>query len=114
MKHLSKEQYIQLKRKEACQIIGEMLNGSICYLSGSIMLSSLMFEIDVPEDDTDFLVFVAIASETDNLPNGEVRKNWSKTALYRLEPEIQKATKWAKDISVNNCESIIARFCKKT
>jgi hypothetical protein len=64
----------------------------------------------VPKDDKDFLVFSSIASEIDHLPLGVSRQHWSQEALNRYESEIQESIEWAKEFSLSECKSIVARF----
>ena len=107
---MSHEAYIEKQRKRAVEVASGMLDGSINYLEGSIELSSLRFEVGLPEDDKDFLAFTGVASEIDHLPVGAPRQYWSKEALDRHEPEIQQSIKWAKEVSLSECKSIVARF----
>ena len=107
---MSHEEYVRKKKKRVAELASGMLDGSIHYLEGAIELSSLRFEVEVPEDDTDFIAFVAAASEIDNLPIGTSRQYWSKDALDRHEPEIQAAIKWARDFSLPQCKSLLERF----
>ena len=72
-----------------------MLDGQLSFLIASRRLAALRHEIDAAADDADFLVFVAIDSETDALPLGVVRAHWDQGALTRLEPEIEEAERWA-------------------
>ena len=107
---MSREEYIQNKRQRAARIASSMIDGSMNYLEGAIELASLRFEVDLAEDDKDFLAFTVVASEIDHLPIGEFRKNWSQEALDRHEPAIEQSTKWAKDVSLLECKSILERF----
>ncbi len=107
---MSHEEYLELKRKRAAEVAAGMLDGSVHYLEGAIELSSLRFEVGLPEDDKDFLAFTGVSSETDHLPIGSVRQHWSQDALNRHEPEIQKSIKWAKEVSLSECKSIVERF----
>ena len=107
---MSHEEYLAMNRKRAVEIARGMINGSVNYLEGAIELSSLRFEVGLPEGDQDFLAFTGVSSETDHLPIGAPRQYWSQEALDRLEPEIQKSIKWAKEVSLSECKSIIARF----
>lgn len=107
---MSHEEYVEKQRKRAVAVAMGMLDGSIHYLEGAIELSFLRFEVDLPEDDNDFLTFAAIASEIDHLPIGKQRQYWSQEALERHEAEIQKFNNWAKDISLSECKSIVARL----
>ncbi|MDK1312795.1 DUF2489 domain-containing protein [Pseudoalteromonas ardens] len=104
------KEYIEKQRKRAANVAIGMLDGSIHYLEGAIELSSLRFEVGLPEDDKDFLAFTGVASEVDHLPIGAPRQYWSQEALYRHEPEIQQSIRWAKKISLSECKSIVARF----
>jgi hypothetical protein len=87
-----------------------MLDGSIPFLEGAITLASLRQEAAVEENDEDFSAFVAIASETDDLPIGPSRKHWSAEALEKHLPLIEKATQWAKEIGTTSCQSLVSRF----
>lgn len=107
---MSREEYVQKQRKRAIEIARGMIDGSIQYLEGAIELSALRFEVGLPEDDKDFLAFTGVSSETDHLPIGSVRQYWSQEALERHEPEIQQSIKWAKEVSLSECKSIVARF----
>ncbi|WP_444939989.1 DUF2489 domain-containing protein [Microbulbifer sp. ZKSA004] len=107
---MSRHEYIARQRQRAVEVAVGMLDGSIHYLEGAIELSSLRFEVGLAENDSDFVVFTGILSETDHLPIGSVRQYWSEEALDRHEPEIQKYVKWAKEVSLSECKSIIARF----
>jgi len=107
---MSHEEYIEKQRKHAVEVASGMLDGSIHYLEGAIELSTLRFEVGLPENDKDFLAFTGVASAIDHLPIGAPRQYWSQEALDRHEPEIQQSIKWAKDVSLSECKSIVARF----
>jgi hypothetical protein len=107
---MSHEEYIELNRRKVGTIAKGMLDGSVNYLEGAIDLASLRFEVDIPEDDKDFIAFTGVSSEIDHLPIGNVRKNWSKAALESHEPEIERAVIWAKEVSLTECKSLSERF----
>ncbi|WP_311736372.1 hypothetical protein, partial [Microbulbifer hydrolyticus] len=107
---MSHEEYIEKQRKRAAEVASGMLDGSIHYLEGAIELSSLRFEVGLPDDDRDFLAFAGVSSEIDHLPIGAPRQYWSKDALERHELEIQQTIKWAMEVSLSECKSIVARF----
>ena len=56
-------------------------------------LSALRHDVSRKDFDDDFMLFVAIASETDHLPVGEVRKQYSPDALQKADTEIEEAEK---------------------
>ncbi|RDH45847.1 DUF2489 domain-containing protein [Zooshikella ganghwensis] len=107
---MSHEESIEIKRKRAVEVASGMLDGSIHYLEGAIELASLRFDVGLPEDDKDFLAFTGVSSEVDHLPIGAPRQYWSQEALERHEPEIQQSIKWAREVSLSECKSIVARF----
>jgi hypothetical protein len=87
-----------------------MLDGQLSFLIGSRRLAALRHETDAAADDADFLVFVAIDSETDGLPLDAVPDHWDQDVLARLEPEIGEAEHWAATAGADACRSLIARF----
>jgi hypothetical protein len=60
--------------------------------------------------DEDFLVFVAIDSETDHLPVDFERHNWSTESLQQKDQEVIKAEQWAKEFAFPACKKLIERF----
>lgn len=107
---MTHEEYIQKHRQRVGEIAKGMLAGTIDYLDGARKISTLRHAVEAPQDDPDFSAFVAVDSETDNLPIGEPRQYWAKESLERLEPEVQKAIKWAKNVSWEQCKSLAKRY----
>ena len=107
---MTHEEFVHKQKVRAGEVAQGMLDGDIQYLEGALELCSLRHKIEVAEEDEDFIVFVAISSETDHLPIGQVRKYWSKAALERHQAEIQKSIDWAKKISLTQCKSLVKRF----
>ena len=104
------KEYVEKKRREVGQLTKAMLDGTVHYLEGAIKLASLYHELNVPEGDQDFSIFIGISSEIDHLPIGSVREHWSDDALKQREQEIQESIKWAKEISLQQCKSLNQRF----
>jgi hypothetical protein len=97
------------ERKKLVDIVRRMLNGEVSFLDGALMIpASSTLEID--EFDVDFIPFIAINSESDRLPLGEVRRHWQPEALAKLQPEIDSTEKWAREIASQHCQRIIERF----
>ncbi len=108
---MTHDEYIKSVRNNIGTIAIKMHEESIEYLEGSIELFYLFHEAELKQDDPDFLVFIAISSETDHLPLTEkVRSNWSQEALIKLEPEIRNTREWARNVSQKQLKSIIERF----
>ena len=107
---MTHEEYIEKNRKRAAEIAKGMLDDSNNYLEGSIELASLRYQVGVHDDDSDFLAFSLVSTETDHLPIGKSRQYWSKKSLERHEPDIKYSTQWAKEVSLSECKSILERF----
>ena len=110
IERMSHAEYVAAVRKDAAATAAGIVEGTVNVVEGARTLAALRHEAEVDEGDEDFLVFVAIASETDALPFGEVRKHWSVEALARLEPELRSAVAWAMPIAAPACHSIMRRF----
>jgi hypothetical protein len=111
--YASHDGYVESARRQAVETAQAMLSGQLCFLAGSRRLSALRHEVDVADNDADFLTFVSIDSDTDELPLGQVRQHWSEHALAKLEPEIQNAEAWAAKVGREACESLVARFAEQ-
>ncbi len=72
--------------------------------------NALRFAVNTAEDEPDFICFVAIDSETDSLPVGSEREQWSSDALSRREKEIADASRWASTYGRQAFENVVARF----
>jgi hypothetical protein len=107
---ISHEEYVQSVRDQVVQIATAMQNGEISYLVGARKLDALRHAASVKDDDADFMVFVAIASETDDFPLGTARQHWAEDALDRLQPEIDAAEIWAKEQADPICAKLVQRF----
>ncbi|WP_341648831.1 hypothetical protein [Thauera humireducens] len=107
---VTNDKYVASVRKRIGELVQAMSIGEVCFLEGARLLSSLHHEAAVADDDPDFQVFVAIASETDHLPIGKSRIHWSPEALAKHQPELDSATKWAREVSANACSSLLERF----
>ena len=61
-------------------------------------------------EDADIATFVAIDSETDSLPIGEVRKLWADHALVRLDAEIEEAEALYRQSALESATRLAERF----
>ncbi|MTW09204.1 DUF2489 domain-containing protein [Pseudoduganella eburnea] len=106
---MSREQYEESARLKVAETAQAMISGQMSFLLGARRLDALRHEVSA-SDDADFMVFVAIASDTDDYPVGPVCELWDKAALERLQPEIDAAERWAKEQSTATCKKLIQRF----
>src|SRR5260221_14460885 len=103
-------EYVSGVRSQIVEIAHRLLNEKLSFLEGARQICSLRKDAEVPERDGDFDAFTVIESETDALPIGSVRQHWSEMALKDLEPEIEKAERWAREIGTGACHALIHRF----
>jgi hypothetical protein len=110
IERMTHAEYVAAVRKEAASTAAGIVEGTVNVVEGARTLTALRHDAEVDAADEDFAVFAAIASDTDALPFGEVRKHWSAEALARLEPELRAAVAWAMPIATPACHSIMRRF----
>jgi len=107
---MNHEQYVHSIRQQIVETAKAMLAGELSYLLGSRRLAALRYEAAVKDNDPDFMIFVAIDSDTDDLPQGSVREYWDKHALEKLQSEIEAAEVWAKEHAETECTKLVVRF----
>lgn len=100
-------------RHKIVETAAQMLACSLSFIEGARQITRLRSGAEI-HDDPDILPFVAIESETDELPSNSERKLWSAAALEKLRPAIDKAEAWARQVGSPHCERLIARFQKIT
>ena len=70
-------------------IAQRILSGESGIVAGARQLARLRFDVGA-EHDSDFIFFVAVDSESDDLPLGEVRSHWNADVLKEKDAELQK------------------------
>jgi hypothetical protein len=107
---MSRDISIEDARRQVVETVRAMLEGRLSFIEGTRRIGRLRFYVDLPEFDPDLTCFVAIDSETDALPFGDVRQHWQPAALAKLQPEIERSEQWARETGWAACELLIARF----
>ena len=97
-------------RSRIGKIARGMLDGSVHYLLGSLELASLRHQVGAYENDPDFMPFVAVLSRIDHLDIDASRGQDLQAISHVDDLEIQKAVAWAKEFSLDQCQSLAARF----
>jgi hypothetical protein len=87
-----------------------MVRGELGVIEGARLVCRLQSRISSRDHDPDFLPFVAIDSETDHLPVGDVRQYWAADALARVDHEIQAAEAFHRDQAIEACERLLVRL----
>ncbi|MBW8469595.1 MAG: hypothetical protein K0M67_15125 [Thiobacillus sp.] len=89
----------------------EMMAGTLPFNEGAVQILRLRGKVGgVSEQDEDFLVFSAIASETDHLPLRAQFHLWNQESLTKLEPEFEQVQLWASQFAGEACTNLLRRF----
>lgn len=110
MEKMSHSEYIATVRAEAGNLAADVLGGRAELLDACHRLSALLAAAELEAGDEDVKTFMIISSEIDGLPVGAVRAHWDPSALARLQPEIESASKWARKIAEPALFSVVRRF----
>lgn len=96
---------------DALIVAREVLAGERSVIEGSIVLARYAHDM-VPDWalDPDFRIFGALASETDDLPFGEVRSRWSSDGLAKADEKIERITEAYRTKVLEACANLIVRF----
>jgi hypothetical protein len=84
----------------------QLLAGQLNVIAAARQLSALRHDFD-PELDTPLRVFVGIASETDDLPVGELRQYWASDALERNDREIAEVERLYHDSAIEAATKLV-------
>ena len=97
-------------RHAMVDVAQDMLAGRLSYIEGARKIVTAKWAARLDQWDADLLPFIAIQSETDALPLGEMRAHWQGEALEALQPEIDRIEAWARSLGEPYCHKLIARF----
>jgi hypothetical protein len=88
-----------------------MLAGELGVIEGCRLLADLAHAL-VPDwtVDPDFVVFGALASDTDRLPTGTARQYWDPAALAREDRDIERIEASARSDVLAACRNVVSRF----
>jgi hypothetical protein len=93
----------------AVALANRIIAGEIGVIEASRTFSLLQFEFDAPLREV-FQPFVAIDSETDDLPVGPVRREWSSAALEIRDVQIANYEKDNLPLALAACKKLIDRL----
>ena len=99
-------QFISRKIVAAAQSI---LSGEIGIIAGARRLSGLGDKVG-SDRDPDFTFFVALDSESDHLPIGEVRQRWNPEALRAKDAEVAKFEAFYREKAFEICRRLIQKY----
>jgi len=98
--------------EEKRRLVEEILTRANAFLTGKAgpietARSFLGFRGNDQTLDEILLTFVAVDSETDNLPLGDVRKHWNPEALKGEDIKIAKAELWCREMVADACRDLV-------
>jgi hypothetical protein len=73
-----------------------MLGGECSYVEGTPLIYDSLDAAHLDRREQPFIVFVGIASETDEVPVGEVRERWHPAAKIKFEQVWADAERYAR------------------
>lgn len=112
MKTITNEVEYYQACSEAVFLAKAILSGNCDFLSSVNRLSALPVGLRIHENDTDFLIFTAICSETDHLPLEKARPYYSANLIEQHERELEEIKARYKNDVEKSCTAIIERFSK--
>ncbi len=86
-----------------------MLCGDIGIVDGCRQLVRLYCRLDEGVDEL-FALIVAVESETEDLPLGEARSQWSEEALSRKDAEVNAYIGQVREVVLEACEALVQRY----
>jgi hypothetical protein len=104
-------QYKESQRLAAGETAKAFIEGRIGLIEGCRKLNGLAFDL-VPHwaEDQDFVVFGAVASQTDELPVGSARQYWDALALKREDARIADAESQCREQGLTACRRLLERL----
>ena len=87
----------------------DLLEGRLGVIETARVMVPLAYWTKV-QNEPEFLLFRAIASETDDLPVGNVRVHWAADALEREDVRIEAAEKLWRKQALSAAEKLVKRY----
>jgi len=97
-----------LAREKLRGALKGMLDGSVSFIEGSRIVSDFLTAAGFDRYEEPFVRFVAIASETDGVPIGDIRKLWHPEAVIKHTEEWARAESWAMEYGEAACSEALA------
>jgi len=102
---------VAANRQKVAQIAEEVLDGRVGIIAGARRISTLCGgHVGLDEFDPDFRTFIAIDSETDDLPIGQTRQHWSQDPLAKKDEEIGRCEAHYRELAREAASHLVTRF----
>lgn len=106
---INKPQQDESRRAIKC-ICQKMIGGEVSFVEGTRQVLDHAQNARLEQDDPDLIVFVGVASETDDVPGKEQLKIWNKNAVAKKAAKWEELECWARDYGSTACRNFISRF----
>ena len=93
-------------RVQILRIAKQLAAGEISVIAASRQLSHFRHDVELPLAHI-LLTFAAIDSETDALPVGDARREWSAEALERKDREITEAEDFYRNTAIDAANELV-------
>ena len=103
------EEHGKTASEKVVALARSVLSGDTGIAEGSRQLAAWRFDVGA-ENDPDFLFFVGVASETDDLPIGPVRQHWNPGALRVKDAELAAYEAKVEQKAFEVCRSLIQKY----
>jgi hypothetical protein len=86
-----------------------ILSGKLGVIAGARQLCGLGHQVGA-DRDPDFIIFIGIDSESDDLPIGEARQHWNPEALRAKDAELANYEARVRERAFEACRSLIQKY----
>jgi hypothetical protein len=101
-------------RQKLVAIAQQLLAGRIGVIEAARQIAPFRGDrVGLDEFDPDFVIFVVIESETDDLPVGETRSYWDADALTEKDLEIARCDELYRAQALEAASHLVARFAEE-
>ena len=98
--------------RQLLDIAQGVLAGRIGIIEGARLIMPLRPDLDPENEDQDLLAITGIESQTDHLPLGPWRAEWSPEALRAKDEELAENEDFFREAMFRRCRSLIERFSR--
>ena len=97
------------KHNKLLELANAMISGNVNLIDGCREMVEISRIPDYSEDSI-FIIFVGVDSETDDIPRGHVRKAFAEEALKKLDNEADEYIQRVKPEIIKACEDLIKKY----
>jgi hypothetical protein len=103
------EEHRQFVSRKIVAAAQRILSGELGVIAGARQLCGLGHGVGA-DRDPDFVYFIAIDSQTDHLPIGEVRQRWNPEALREKDAEVAAFEAAEREKTFEICRRLIQKY----